>query len=144
MKNNGIETRVINGKFGNEAGTKENIKKALEDPNVKGIIFSGHGYSNGGIVTYDNDRLRPSDIQNYNISSELELIIFENCYQKGSSIGKPDNLEKWETVFGSNVNIVGWEDQTFVTETISFNKFGFFDRQENNLRYFLKTLVNNN
>jgi hypothetical protein len=60
-------------------------------------------------------------------------MIFENCYQG-------DNKTTWQTALGDNVDIVGWNGMT-VPETISFNNFGLFDRQDNNLHDYLEKAV---
>lgn len=143
LEKRGYNVSVLDGKNGNKAGTKENIKEAFEDPETVAIIFSGHGLSYGGIKTYDKKELYPKeDVSNYNISRKLELVIFENCYQKGSKVGLSDNLEKWQNAIGEDVTIIGWEDETYVSETKSFNGLGLFDRQPSNLRSYLKQLGN--
>ena len=142
LMNSGCKVKVYDGYYGRPAGTKENIKKALEDSDSIGIIFSGHGHEWGGISTSDGKSIYPSEINSYNISDNLDLIIFENCYQKGSEKGIDDNIRKWKNVFSPGVNIVGWEDTLSVFETIMFNDLVFFDRQDKNLRGYLKTLIN--
>ena len=141
LKRKGKEVIVYDGLFDRKGGTKENIIQALENSSTKAVIFSGHGYDGGGIITYDGKFFRPYDIDKNKISPNLELIIFEDCYQGGSEKGNTDNIEKWGAAFGSNVNIVGWQGTTNVFETRSFNGLGLFDRQDKNLREYLKDLI---
>ena len=135
---------VLDGQNGNKAGTKENIICAFENPDTVAIIISGHGYKTGGIATYDSDRLIPEEVKYLTKSPYLELVIFENCYQKGSKKGLSDNLDKWQAAIGPDVTILGWEDETYVSETKSFNRLGLFDRQYKNLKYYLKKLNGKN
>ena len=139
-----FKVNVLDGQNGNKAGTKENIICAFENPDTVAIIISGHGYKTGGIATYDSDRLIPEEVKYLTKSPYLELVIFENCYQKGSKKGLSDNLDKWQAAIGPDVTILGWEDETYVSETKSFNRLGLFDRQYKNLKYYLKKLNGKN
>lgn len=54
----------------------------LGNHNTIAIITSGHGYTNnGGVQTSDKDAFTPNDLKNLDIGDNLELVIFENCYQ---------------------------------------------------------------
>ena len=118
-----------------EYSTKEDIIDSITDNNTIAIITSGHGYTNnGGVQTSDKDAFTPNDLKNLDIGDNLELVIFENCYQ--------GDLEKdWEEAFGNNIDVVGWENETSVFETVMFNTCGIFDDQNMNLEEYLDTLT---
>lgn len=52
-----------------------------------------------------------------------------------------DNADKWNDAFGNEVDIVAWQGTTSVYETKRFNGSGFFDRQENSLRDYIESIV---
>ena len=111
-------------------GTQNDIIQAIQDPECYAVITSGHGCSDGTICTSDNLYFSPKDIDKNELSQNLKLVIFENCYQ--------GTFEKeWEEAFGGKVNVVGWKGETNTLETISFNTFGFFDRQKMNMSDYL-------
>ena len=135
LEDNNIAVKII------ENGTFTDIKKALEDPNIKLLVTSGHGRKSGSIETADAGTFSPSDLMNINVSESLETVIFENCYQGGSSKDTNDNEKKWEDAFGGNIDVVGWQDTTTTSETQRFNNWGLFDRQSRNLMSYCKEIV---
>ena len=111
-------------------GTQDDIIKAIQDPECYALITSGHGSSTGEICTASLPWFSTKDIDKEKLSKNLQLVIFENCFQ--------GTFEKeWEEAFGGNVDVVGWKGETNTFETISFNTFGFFDRQKKNMSDYL-------
>ena len=114
-------------------GTQADILRAIQDPECYALITSGHGSEDGKICTASGSYFTPSDIDKSDVSKNLQLVIFENCYQ--------GLFEKeWEEAFGGNVDVVGWKGTTNTLETISFNTVGIFDRKINNMHDYLSKI----
>lgn len=130
LKDNGISVKVI------ENGTKNDILNAISDDEAQVIVTSGHGLTNNaGLQTSDRKSLKPADLKNQKIGENLNTVIFENCFQ-----GELE--DSWENSFGNNIDVVGWEGETNIFETRSFNGTGLFDRQKLNLRDYLEKNFN--
>ena len=135
LEENGFSVKVI------EQGTKNDIEEALENPEVDLIVTSGHGYPGGYIQTSNGDIFGPDDVKKLNVSERLDRVIFQNCFQGGSTRKTTDNADKWNDAFGNEVDVVAWQGTTSVYETKRFNGRGFFDRQENSLRDYIESIV---
>ena len=133
---NGVSVKVI------ENGSYDDIKKALEDHKVKMIVTSGHGSDSGYIETADKGAFSLSHLEKINVSETLNTVIFENCYQGGTTKNTNDLEIKWETAFGGAVDVVGWKGTTSIYETKGFNNLGWFDRQKYNLMDYCRSVVN--
>ena len=132
---NGVSVKIIN------EGKYNDIKRALEDKQIKMLVTSGHGNSEGSICTADNRSFEPANLSRINVSDSLKTVIFENCYQGGKHIFTNDNEKKWEEAFEGKVDVVGWKWQTSKYETKRFNNSGWFDRQSNNLMDYCKGII---
>ena len=126
LESKGVSVTVI------ESGTKEDILKAFSDNKAKIIVTSGHGDSEGYLLTADAKRLYPKDLKQIQVGKSLNTVILESCYQGDHEI-------TWETAFGGNIDVVGWKGETFPEESSRFNGNGFFDRQQYNLRDYLNS-----
>jgi RHS repeat-associated protein len=125
LEKNGLTVKII------ESGTKQDITNAINDSDAIVVVTSGHGATDG-IVTADNERFKPSDVDSTQVGNNLQTVIFENCEQIET---------EWETAFENDIDVVGWQGETYVKETNSFNGWGFFDKQDKNLRDYLNDAI---
>jgi hypothetical protein len=133
LQNNNMTVAV------NESAIYQDILDAFYDSETRVIITSGHGYDPSkyvGIQTADGKLFGPSALDPAKVSNNLELVIFENCYQGNV-------IKDWKLVLGSDVEIVAWDGLTSTFESMSFNTMGIFDRQDRNLRSHLSEVVQN-
>jgi hypothetical protein len=130
LKKNGISVKVL------ESANSQDIQNAFYDPEARMIVTSGHGYADTGkgIQTSGGTAFGPSNLDATKISSNLQTVIFENCYQG-------DYKKSWQSVLGNDVAIVSWKGKTTDVETKNFNTIGIFDRQDKNLRFYEQEIV---
>jgi hypothetical protein len=128
LQKQGLTVKVV------ENASKKDIIEAFADNEAKMILTSGHGYNDAMIQTSDGKQITPNDISK---GTELQTVIFENCYQG-------DYIDDWKDSLGPNVEIIGWHGTTTNFETIRFNNDGVNDRQELKLGDYVSKIINKN
>ncbi len=106
-----------------EQGTARDIKKAFYDPEAQLIVLSGHGYEDGGLLSYDRRKLTPANFDKRKISKALKVLVLESCYQG-------EHIDEWKSILPEGTEVIGWTGTTTPIETRSYNGKGWFDRQK--------------